>query len=521
MFKRKRKKTNFGMLKEDKFNFEHIKKYFENNDKSNYFFVFDNRLCNDIDFNELFSFLDRTVSKVGQQYLYSKLRTVKYPNNNHSEEKIIDLLSSDENMRNSLHDILSQLNNQNSYYISSLISEAKIQPPKFFFLIKLLSLASFAFTISAFFIPSILIVLIPVMLVNLGFHYWNKRNIMFYVSSLPELLKLGNVAKKIANLKQLNNYLSNIKKDIQKINALKKKLFYFKLENKINSEFESFFWGIFEFLKILFLIEPIVFYNVLDDLKRNKNEIHNVFKFVGKIDSLYSIANVRYTSEYCIPKIIDYEQHIEFNDIYHPLILDCTNNNLKLKNKSILLTGSNMSGKTTFIRTIAVNLITSYTINTAFATNFLVPIAKLYSVIRINDDLLNNKSYYFEEVITIKKMLDYSKSNYVNIFLLDELFKGTNTIERVSAGRAVLNELAKNNIVFVSTHDIELADMLKENYDLYHFTEIVKNDKVDFDYKLRSGIVKEGNAIKILLLNNYPQSVIQEAIKTSEAYCKK
>lgn len=114
-------------------------------------------------------------------------------------------------------------------------------------------------------------------------------------------------------------------------------------------------------------------------------------------------------------------------------------------------------------------------------------------------------------------MIDKSNDGNLNLFLLDEIFKGTNTVERISAGKAVLSSLNKeNNIVFVSTHDIELADLLKNEYDLYHFSEIVDNKTVDFDYKLKEGKLKNRNAIRILQINDYPENIIKEAIEISE-----
>ena len=145
-----------------------------------------------------------------------------------------------------------------------------------------------------------------------------------------------------------------------------------------------------------------------------------------------------------------------------------------------------------------------------------MPRMRVSSAIRISDDLLNDKSYYFEEVITIKQMIDKSEDEKPNLFLLDEIFKGTNTIERISAGKAVLSSLAKNNnIVFVSTHDIELADLLNDEYELYHFSEKVDNKTVAFDYKLKDGMLKNRNAIRILQINNYPESIIKEAMELS------
>ena len=160
---------------------------------------------------------------------------------------------------------------------------------------------------------------------------------------------------------------------------------------------------------------------------------------------------------------------------------------------------------------------TGLTINTCFAKSFSLPLLKIFSAIRISDDLMNDKSYYFEEVLTIKEMLSESQKTEKNLFLLDEIFKGTNTIERISAGKAVLSALAKDeNVVLVSTHDIELTDMLSSEYELYHFSETVENKTIGFDYKLKEGKLKNRNAIKILEINNYPKEVVNEAMKISK-----
>jgi DNA mismatch repair ATPase MutS len=130
---------------------------------------------------------------------------------------------------------------------------------------------------------------------------------------------------------------------------------------------------------------------------------------------------------------------------------------------------------------------------------------------------MNDKSYYFEEVLTIKEMIEKSQTKESNLFLLDEIFKGTNTIERISAGMAVLSYLNnKSNIVFVSTHDIELAELLKDNYNLYHFSEQVEDKTVDFDFKLKEGKLTNRNAIKILEINDYPEEIITKAIELSK-----
>lgn len=107
------------------------------------------------------------------------------------------------------------------------------------------------------------------------------------------------------------------------------------------------------------------------------------------------------------------------------------------------------------------------------------------------------------------------------LFLLDEPFKGTNTKERVAIGKAVLSSLGKDgNIVFVSTHDLELGKLLEDEYDLYYFSESVKDDELLFDYKLKKGVATGRSAIEILEIYDYPKTVIQDAYSIMSDYSK-
>jgi len=335
---------------------------------------------------------------------------------------------------------------------------------------------------------------------------------------MPQLLKLNAVAKALFKDRKLKKINPDLQESIDVIDKVRRRMSFFKIEAGIQGDFEVVFWAILELFKILFLLEPLLLFAVLDKLENKRKEIENIFIFVGKTDSLISIASLRKgLKNYCLPDINEDKCEIKATDIYHPLITDCVSNSITVADKSILLTGSNMSGKTSFIRIVGLNIIAGLTINTCFAKAITIPRIRVYSAIRISDDLLNDKSYYFEEVLSIKEMMDESKAGIPNLFLLDEIFKGTNTVERISAAKAVLSSLTKNdNIVFVSTHDIELADMLNDEYELHHFSEIVDGKSVDFDYKLKDGKLKNRNAIRILQMNGYPDSVIEEAIEISK-----
>ena len=99
---------------------------------------------------------------------------------------------------------------------------------------------------------------------------------------------------------------------------------------------------------------------------------------------------------------------------------------------------------------------------------------------------------------------------------MDEIFKGTNSIERIAMSKSVLSYLAGNgNLVFVSTHDRELTGLLCEHYELYHFTEVIQEEKIVFDYNIKPGVLNTTNAIRILELNKFPAEIVEEAMQVS------
>ena len=510
---------SFGKIKTESSNIESVEKYFRNKDQSDVFQVLSDKTCNDLDFNELFMFVDRTTSKVGQQFLYNTLRTIPQDGYDFTkQELIIEQISNDPKLRLKIQIILDRLSNDNVYFITSLFQDEHLKKPKWFFIIPLLSLSAFLSLLMTPFISQFFFILLGVVIINMIIHYWNKKNLYEYIGSIPQLLKLNKASKELFRINPLMDINPELTESNKIIDRVKNRMAFFKLEAKLQSDAGMIFWSMLEIVKAFFLLEPLLLFGVLKQLDTKRKEIEKVFSFVGYIDSLISIASLRQgLNLFCLPEITGKSKVLEVSEMYHPLIADCVPNSIQVVNKSILLTGSNMSGKTSFIRTVGLNAITGLTINTCFASRVVLSRFKIYSAIRISDDLMNDRSYYFEEVLTIKQMIEKSQTSDSNLFLLDEIFKGTNTIERISAGKAVLSFLNNlNNIVFVSTHDIELADMLMDTYDLYHFSEQVDNKTVDFDFRLKQGKLKNRNAIRILEINDYPVEIIKEAIEISK-----
>ncbi len=360
------------------------------------------------------------------------------------------------------------------------------------------------------------LLLLASFMMNIVIHFWNKKNIYVYIDSFSQLRLLLKIVQELVKL-NLTIPSDTVISSFKSIEKHKKAIAVFRFEQRSNADLISLVLGLLEGIRIFFLTEPLIAFGVLRNLDKKRQDMQVLFEYVGKIDTSISIGSLRERMPYyCIPSIL-HDTTLDFVNVYHPLIPNYIPNSLNTNHKSVLITGSNMSGKTTFIRTVAMNVLLVQTINTCFAESFTLSPMRLFSAIRISDDLLNDKSYYFEEVLTIKKMIAESRSSSTSLFLLDEIFKGTNTIERIAAGKAVLSYLGNSdNIVFVSTHDIELTELLTDTYALYHFTEIVENEQIKFDYQLKSGNLTTKNAIRILELNDYPDVVVTEVRKIAQ-----
>ncbi|MEO1053813.1 MAG: hypothetical protein AAFX87_24460 [Bacteroidota bacterium] len=524
---RKRKKTKWvakakaqwGQPIDDYRNFERVSIYHNLIDKEDCFQVIDQKVADDLDLDEVFTYLDRTNSRVGQQYLYHMLRT---PTNDlarlNAFDNLIISLQDNEDKRLEAQYTLSALNGNEAYHLPDLFLGDLPAKPGWLWITKTLPIINVGLIVAAFFQPTLLIMLVPTFLVNLILHYVNKRRIGKYTGSFLRLNSLVSVGKRLFDLGMLGVDLPEWKGNFKVVSSMKKRIGWISTESWQDNEAASLAWIALEYFKILFLLEFNTFYTVLDQLKQKKKEIQYLYEAIGRLDAAISIASFRKgLSSYTKPAFTD-QKMLSLSNMKHPLIVDCVPSTIEVEDKGVLITGSNMAGKTTFIRTVAVNCILAQTIYTALADQFSLPFLRVFSSIRIADDLEDQKSYYMEEVFRVGELLERSQDDQsFNLFVIDEVFKGTNTIERVAAAKGILSQLNNANcFVFVSSHDLELTQLLADQYDLYHFREMVNSDGLAFDYQLRDGIPTSKNAIKILEISGYPSEVIEEAKRMAE-----
>ena len=199
--------------------------------------------------------------------------------------------------------------------------------------------------------------------------------------------------------------------------------------------------------------------------------------------------------------------------MYHPLIENAVSNSLDMQ-KNILLTGSNASGKSTFLKTMGINILLAQTIHTCTARKFTMPFCSLYTSMSLKDSLSLKESYYMAEIKAIKRILDASKKEDMIVCMVDEVLRGTNTVERIAASTQILKGMAGGNIMcLAATHDVELTKTLEKEYDNYHFEESMVKGDVLFSYQLKPGRANSSNAIDLLANLGYDDKLIDKARK--------
>lgn len=208
--------------------------------------------------------------------------------------------------------------------------------------------------------------------------------------------------------------------------------------------------------------------------------------------------------QWCTPEIKTGRIGITATALGHPLLGDSrVTNNLDIREAGsvFLITGSNMSGKSTWLRCVGINLVLAYNGAVVCASHFECSLFHIYSVMRIKDDLEKHISSFYAELLKIKEILKIAAKNKPVFFLFDEIFKGTNSIDRHTGARILIQSLSRKGAFgLVSTHDLALGKITVENNKIknYHFQEYYENGNIKFDYILYPGISQTRNALHLM-----------------------
>ncbi|MCL2377362.1 MAG: hypothetical protein FWC76_08235 [Defluviitaleaceae bacterium] len=244
-------------------------------------------------------------------------------------------------------------------------------------------------------------------------------------------------------------------------------------------------------LNILFLWD-IHCVCALENMRRKgAKDMRTWLEAIGYFEAMASVAVLpQLNPNWTYPEFDD-NLTIQAENLGHPLIEehDRITNNFGLDGIAII-SGSNMSGKTTFLRTVGINLALGYMGAPVCATQFRAPLVDIWTCMKPPDNLKQSISTFYAELLRIKNIID---SERPMLFLIDEIFAGTNSEDRVEGAKQVLLNLSKKqNLGLVTTHDLEVCKT--EGFDNYHFNESYIDDEIYFDFKIKPGISTTRNA---------------------------
>lgn len=327
--------------------------------------------------------------------------------------------------------------------------------------------------------------------------------------------KINNILQTVDHLKyNLNTYVNILKlieREEFKSNELKNlKMILFdekhsstiaikeldKILERINLRYNGILYML---LNIILLWDYQCVFSLESWKKKYGYKISDWLEAIGKFESLMSLTVLTHINkDLSFPKIDTSNLEIEAKDLGHPLISSAERvvNALEMKNNIFIISGSNMSGKTTFLRTIGINLVLAYSGAPVCAKEMSCSILSIFTSMRINDDLKNGISTFYAELLRIKNIIDYCSKKKEMIFLIDEIFRGTNSLDRIIGAKNVLANLNAAGVIgALTTHDLELCALDKyTRIKNYHFSEHYKNNKIFFDYKLKIGKSSTTNA---------------------------
>ncbi|WP_283706831.1 MutS-related protein [Clostridium perfringens] len=465
---------------------------------------------NDLDMDTVFKRINYTKTSLGEAYLYYKLKEINYNEDEWTSlENLTNLFTTNEELRNKVSLLLLKVGKLIDLNLTNFIYNPKFSKIPSYYKYPLLSLG-FIFSILLSFIYTKVGLILSFIFLCI--------NILSYQSEKIFLEDRFKVMIYLLNNINLCRSLSKIKdKDFEFFrNEISSALHNFKALNRVKIYGNSFQKNensftdidiIFDYIKMFFMVDIVAYQNSVKILEKNKENLYKIYNIVAKLDFALSLAYYRKSlSEYTIPEFIESED-IVLENLYHPLIDNPVKNSILIKN-NILFTGSNASGKSTFIKAVALNCILAQSLNTALCSKYRCKFSNVVTSMAIKDNILSGDSYFIAEIKSLKRLLDSLNGEIRVLAFVDEILKGTNTIERISASASILKYAeSTNGRLLVATHDMELTQIL-ETYENYHFSETVTEDEVTFDYKLKKGPSNTRNALKLLKAMNFNNEVV-------------
>lgn len=484
--------------------------------------MIDDITWNDLSMDDIFKRINYTYSASGEEYLYYTLRNTGRSKEELAHlEEVVRFFAEHEDERVKVQFLMSRLGYTGKYslydYIDNLdyLGERSNRKHIICNLLLLLSIV-----IAPFYMEMALFGIIALLTYNILTYFKEKGEIEPYIISFAYVMRLMQAAEKLLKIqvpvckvewdtmKASHNALQSMKKGASLV-----------LSSTQGTGSGNPIDLILDYVKMIFHVDLMRFNKMLSTLRVHLKDADALITCVGYVESAIAIGALRQSlEEYSVPVFVE-NKEFSIKDAYHILIENPIKNSISTE-RGVLLTGSNASGKSTFLKTVALNAIFAQTIHTCTAAEYKAPFFSIYSSMSLRDSIDSGESYYIVEIKALKRILDAAKASERTVLcFVDEVLRGTNTVERIAASTQILKSLAGSGILcFAATHDIEMTELLKAYYENYHFEEEIRDGDVFFNYKLMSGKATTRNAIKLLEIMGYDASIIAKATGQAQRF---
>ncbi|MDD6491104.1 MAG: hypothetical protein PUG54_02615 [Firmicutes bacterium] len=507
--------SDYGALPQREYKpeqFANISHYFLKHQEG---FYIDDITWNDLNMDEVFKRMNYTHSSAGEEYLYDILRKPCMAEKElQRREELIEYFRTHSDERVGYQFVFHNLGRMGKFsiydYLDYLdqLGERSNLPHYLALLLLFLSIAGMFINL-----PIGLCALVCVLIYNNISYFRIKNEIEPYITSFAYIFRILECVKQLQTKKLdiLNEEFEILKKCSSSMNGYRAGSFLLMSGGRMSGSGNPLDI-LLDFIRMGFHLDLMKFNQMLSEVRRHITEIDQMITILGKIEAMISIGEYRESLEKFSVPVFTEKAKIQADGLYHPLLKDPVKNSFST-DKSVLITGSNASGKSTFLKTVALNAILAQTIHTCLADQYTGGIFRVVSSMSLRDDVQGGDSYYMVEIKAIKRIMDMVREEGIPVIcFVDEVLRGTNTVERIAASTQILKSMAEQNcICFAATHDIELTNLLEEFYNNYHFSEEIEENDISFSYKIMKGRAQTRNAIKLLGIMGYSQDIIKAA----------
>lgn len=477
----------------------------------------DDLTWHDLDLFSVFQRLNSTQSSIGSEALYQRMRQYELTSEGHDRlETLITFFAEHDQARDRILFYFACLGKRDHNFVAKYLSETKSQKlPHLSFYVCCAILPILSLLV-AIFLPVVgIMLLIGSLIFNICYYQFKKVALETELNSMSYLVQTITIAKKIATIH--SPFQADLLRNLKPIQAISKVGLSFRV--KTGSDMEI----MFDYLNAVVML-PFIAYNlVISKLIHHDQEAKNVWQLLGELEVALAILNLQVSTSdaICQPEFTT-DFQVKAKDMSHPLLQEAVVNPVDWE-RHTLITGSNASGKSTYVKALAINCILANAINRVFASHFSLPKAHVVTAMAIEDNIFEGDSYFIAEIKAIKRILDLVAKQAPCLCFVDEILKGTNTIERIAASASLIHWLADypQTLGMVATHDIELTEILAKDCDNVHFEEqVTEANGVTSDYRCKPGPARTRNAIALLGILHYPEAMVETASLMAENFDK-